>query len=215
MRFYDNYPMMKPFVGRCFHERRGPSILLIGESHYLPKESTVHLNASDWYAGTADALSNIETSWISTASIVQYACEQRFRNKAFSIWRNSFKVINAHGPHYSDFARVADDISFYNFFLRPAYQGRSIEVTALDEGFANEAFSYWCLELRPTAVIFLSALAHRSLRPSGVDAPITVVPHPASRWWNTPSSRYGGKPGRAALAECVTALKWPQDSSAS
>jgi hypothetical protein len=184
-----------------------------GESHYLPKESSVHMDPASWYAGTADALSAREISWISTAAGVRFACDQRFKNKAFSIWRNSFKVINASGPRYGDFVRVADDIAFYNFFLRPAYQGLSVKVTALDEQFANEAFTMWCRELAPTIVVFLSALAHRSLRNRDVNTSVAVVPHPASQWWDKASSTYGGKPGRDALAECIAALQWPQVDS--
>jgi len=213
MRFYDQYPMMKPFVGQRFRDPRKPSILLVGESHYLPKESSIHMDPASWYAGTADALSAREISWISTAAGVRFACDQRFKNKAFSIWRNSFKVINASGPRYGDFVRVADDIAFYNFFLRPAYQGLSVKVTALDEPFANEAFTMWCRELTPTIVVFLSALAHRSLRNREVNTSVAVVPHPASQWWSRASSPYGGKPGREALAECIAALHWPQVDS--
>jgi len=54
---------MKLFVGRRFHDRGKPSILLVGESHYLPKESSVHMSATNWYAGSSSALSVLENSF--------------------------------------------------------------------------------------------------------------------------------------------------------
>lgn len=214
MHFYEQYPMMEPFVGARFRERRQPAILLVGESHYLPKESSVHLDEASWYAGTAAVLSPKEVAWINTAQIVRSACAGRFKNKAFSIWRNSFRTINEHGPRYDDFAQVAEDVGFYNFFLRPAQTGLSIRAGALDVEHANEAFAHWCRELRPSLVVFLSALARRSLRPANATFPISVVPHPASQWWYRASRTYGGKSGREALAESVSGLEWQREPSA-
>jgi hypothetical protein len=208
MRFYEQYPMMKPFVGERFRDGRQPAILLVGESHYLPQSSTLHLDATTWYAGSAEHLSEVERGWISTAPIVRAACAERFKNKAFSIWRNSFRVINEHGPRHDDFVEVAEDLSFYNFFLRPARTGVSIQMTPVDVDIANDAFAHWCHALQPTAIVFLSALAHRALRRTTVVQPISVVPHPASQWWYRSSKAYGGKSGRATLAECVASLPW-------
>jgi hypothetical protein len=114
MRFYQQYPMMEPFVGARFRHRRQPAILLVGESHYLPPDSTTHLEERSWYSGTAEALSPKEVSWISTAQIVRAACAKRFKTNAYSIWRNSFKTINDHGPKYENFVQVAEDLAFYN-----------------------------------------------------------------------------------------------------
>lgn len=200
--------MMKPFIGRRFHSGRQPAILLVGESHYLPRMSTRHLDAATWYAGSAEQLSEIERGWISTAPIVRAACAERFKNKAFSIWRKSFRVINEHGPRHDDFVEVAEDLSFYNFFLRPARTGVSIETTRVDVDVANDAFAHWCHELQPTAIVFLSALARRALRATSVTPPTAVVPHPASQWWYRSSKAYGGKSGRAILAEYIAALSW-------
>lgn len=204
--------MMTPFVGARFHDRLQPTILLVGESHYLPTSSTVHLDELAWYAGSAEALSSMEVAWISTAQIVRSACDGRFKSKAFSIWRNSFKTINDHGPRYRDFVQVAEDLAFYNFFLRPARTGRSIQAGRLDVELANEAFDHWCRELRPTLVVFLSALARKALRPGNVNVPITVVPHPTSRWWYRRSRAYGGKAGHEALAAHIAGLNWHREN---
>ncbi|MFZ5895041.1 MAG: hypothetical protein ACOY0T_28535 [Myxococcota bacterium] len=211
MDFYLRYPMMKPFVGRHFHEHGKPSLLLVGESHYLHISSSVHLDAASWYAGSAADLDTKELQWISTAENFRTACREKFKNKAHSIWKNSLRVVDAHGPRHCQLERVAEDVAFYNFFLRPAVHGRSLHVTLQDRGFANEAFAYWCAELKPTHVIFLSALAHAALRVSGSSMlpSIGAVPHPASSWWNRSSAKHGGKSGRELLAQLVSSMNWP------
>jgi hypothetical protein len=210
MDFYGRYPMMRPHVGRHFSDGDKPSILLVGESHYLPNGSTRHTDPATWYSGSSADLSNVEVEWISTARIIELASKEKFKNKAHSIWKNSFGTINANGPRYSDFTRVADDVAFYNFFLRPALQGQSLRVSPEDAQFANAAFARWCEELKPTSIVFLSMLAYRCLSSTGVPpSSVAVVPHPASQWWNRSAKKYGGKTGRQLLAGIVGALDWP------
>jgi hypothetical protein len=208
-KFYRNYPTMTPFVGQRFADRGRPAVLLVGESHYLPNDSVAHLQSELWYAGTSDALSAREKTWMNTAEGMTAARRERFKNRAHSIWRHSLRIFNAHGPRHDDFAAAAQDIAFYNFFLRPAREGKSLQVTSQDEDFANLAFEHWRQRLAPTFVIFLSALAYRSLRVRSSETPTAVVPHPASHWWNRTSPKYGGKSGRARFAELVDALQWP------
>jgi hypothetical protein len=128
MDFYKQYPMMRPYVGNNFQDATTPSLLLIGESHYLPKGSSQHLNAETWYASSSDTLSEKEIFWINTAAILEDSRAEGFSNRAHSIWRNSLWEINEHGPRYSDYKRVADDIAFYNFFLRPGLENHSLAV---------------------------------------------------------------------------------------
>lgn len=203
--------MMTPFVGRHFNERGKPSLLLVGESHYFPASSSCHLDPARWYAGSAADLNETEVNWISTARNFRMACEESFKKKAHSIWKNSLCVIDAQGPRYFRLDRVAEDLVFYNFFLRPAVHGRSLGVSPQDIAFANEAFVHWCAELRPTNVIFLSVLAHDALSKRGASSSlpsIGVVPHPASSWWRRPSAKHGGKSGEEVLAKLVTGMNW-------
>lgn len=212
--FYQCYPMMEPFVGERFMDRRRPSVLLVGESHYLPKKSALHLQPEPWYGGTGDALSPDERQWVHTRDILTDACRNRFPRKGHSIWRESLRTLNAHGPRHKDFVSAAQDIAFYNFFLRPAREGKSLDVTSQDERMANRAFEHWRQRLAPTVVVFLSALAYRSLHNRAPGTPIQAVPHPASHWWNRRSSKYGGKTGRERFGEHIAALPWPTVESA-
>ena len=113
--------MMLPYRGKNFHAAGIPALLLIGESHYLEEGSTQHLNPKTWYSGSSLDLSKDQIEWINNPAILESS-----RMKDFSThthFRNAFRVINEYGPAYSDYKRVADDIAYYNFFLRPALQG--------------------------------------------------------------------------------------------
>jgi hypothetical protein len=79
---YKRYPMMRPYIGDNFHAANTPSLLLVGESHYLPEDSSQHLSAEAWYAGSSDILSAREIGWINTAALLKEARAEDFVNKA-------------------------------------------------------------------------------------------------------------------------------------
>ena len=209
---YDRYPTMKPYVGRHFHAPGKPSILLVGESHYLPHGSSQHATPKRWYSGSSATLSEEEILWISTKRIITESREDGFRNKAHSIYRKAFTVINACGPAYSDYARVADDVAFYNFFLRPGQTGDSVAPTDEDCQVAFEAFVSHYKRLKPSAVVFLSSLAFNCFDGSPASSCVTVdmirTPHPCCRWWNRPAKSYDNRSGQQVLGDFVKSLKW-------
>lgn len=202
---------MRPYVGKNFHDSGTPSLLLIGESHYLPDDATQHLTAEKWYASSSETLSPQERGWIDTAAIMEESRAAGFSNRAHSIWRNSFTEINDHGPRYSDYKRVADDIACYNFFLRPGLKGASLAVVSQDVEIANEAFRVHCEALKPTAIVFLSSLAHSHFHPSELfSIPVVATPHPGHEWWNRVAQKYGDRRGRDILADFIKTINWPQ-----
>ncbi len=155
MKFYEQYPMMRPYVGKHYYDTRTPSLLLIGESHYIPEGSQHDITPEAWYYANSTTIQDDDlVFYISTSKIIEKSRTDGFSNAAHSIWRNSFSEINQFGPSYSDYKRVADDIAFYNFFLRPAFTGDSLEVKPQDTEFANEAFIGHCEKLKPTASHF-------------------------------------------------------------
>lgn len=203
--------MMRPYVGDNFHDANTPSLLLVGESHYLPEGSSQHLSAERWYAGSSDTLSPEEIGWISTKVVLKEFRSEGTSNAAFSIWSNAFREINRYGPRYSDYKRVADDIAFYNFFLRPGLEGKSLAVSAQDVEFANEAFRAHHQALKPTAIVFLSSLAHNHFHPSEpLSVPVIATPHPGCAWWNRVAQKYGNKKGRDILADFIKTTNWPK-----
>lgn len=214
MDFFKRYPMMTPYEGTNFHDRNKPSLLLVGESHYLLDGSKQHLTPASWYGRTHETLDSEETLWINTPVIVASACESNFRNRAHWIWKNAFEVINDAGSKYDEAREIGNDVAFLNFFLRPApTTGGSLawHVTDEDLQLANEAFAIHSERLAPTAIVFISRLARRCFQPLVPPTiPVIATPHPTSQWWNRESKRYGNRRGRDILAEFVTSLAWPK-----
>ena len=212
MEIYERYPMMRPFVGDRFHVRSKPSILLVGESHYLPSSSVQYRSVESWYEGDASSLSPKEHGWINTSKVVKEAVDTGFRIRAHSIYRESFKVINRYGPQYTTIGAIAADLAYFNFFLRPALQGKSLEVTNEDARIANEVFLFNVREMNPTGIVFLSTLAAQwlSAKLDIPGIPIVKVPHPASHWWNRKAKKYGGRTGKEVLEAYVVGLEWPR-----
>jgi hypothetical protein len=205
MDFYQQYPMMKPYVGDNWHGVGIPSLLIIGESHYLEEGVTVHLDPDAWYSGSSAELLPAQLEWIDNSAILKRSRAKNFSSHAH--FRNAFQVINDSGPRYADFTRVADDIAYYNFFLRPALEGVSLDVCAQDVVFANEAFITHFARLKPTAVIFLSMKAFRELNHSiPEDVAVVATPHPSCAWWNKISTSYGNRRGQDILADFITKI---------
>jgi hypothetical protein len=207
MELYTRYPMMQPYLGSNFHGVGIPALLFIGESHYLPEGSVQHLTPEAWYGGSWSNLNEDERAYISTDAVLRNSKSMGFNNKAHSIWRNSFSVVNEHGPRYRDHTQVADDIAFCNFFLRPGLKGKSLFVAREDVDVANEAILFILEKLKPSAVVFLSSLARYHFRHVNA-VPFVSTPHPSSRWWNRASAKYGGRSGRQVLADYIRALNW-------
>jgi len=205
--FYNRFSMLQPYIGARFDQGDGPSLLLVGESHYLPKGSTVHRNPKAWYQASAAQLNDEESGWIDTSGIYRESLEAGFPNPAHSIWKNSLWEINAGGFRHDNYLRAGGSIAAYNFFLRPAEEGCSLNVEPEDVQMANEAFAFHCSVLKPAAVIVLSRLAARHIH-NMPDIPAVVTPHPGSAWWNRQSGRYGGLRGRDLLARFVAGLDW-------
>ena len=211
MTHYSQYPMMRPYVGRHFGQGGVPSLLLVGESHYLPEGATQHLTPEVWYAGDSSTLTPDEIGWISTETVFNEGRDEGFSNRAHSIWRNSLREINDHGPRYADYTRVADYIAFYNFFLRPGIKGQSPIIAPRDVELANAAFAVHFETIKPSVVVFLSGLAHGHFHPPATcSVPVVRTPHPGCKWWNTPTRKYGNRRGRDILGEFVCSLNWPQ-----
>jgi hypothetical protein len=211
MKFYEQYPTMRPYVGKHYYDTGIPSLLLIGESHYVPCDSKHDTTPEAWYSGSSDTLPEDELYYISTAQLIEDSRAEAFSNPAHSIWRNSFMEINQFGPAYADFTRVADDIAFYNFFLRPAFTGDSLVVAPQDVEIANEAFRAHYEALKPTAVVFLSSLARDYFHPTvPVSVPVIATPHPGCPWWNREAQEYGNKRGRDILADFIKTTNWPK-----
>jgi hypothetical protein len=209
---YERYPMMRPYVGASYVRSGTQTLLLVGESHYLPKDSTQHQSVESWYSSDASTLSEEERGWINTAEIIKGASAEGFRNKAHSIYRKSFQEINRSGPYYPDYRCVGDIVVFYNYYLRPARYGSSLQVGERDKQVASEVFKAVFEEYRPSAVVFLSKLAYRSWQTCtarSISVPVVATPHPGCAHWNRAIKSSGGKRGREVLGVFISSV-WHQ-----
>lgn len=201
--------MMRPYKGKRFNAEGFPSLLLIGESHFLDDDSPQRSDPGAWYSGSSATLTDYEISFISTSKLLENATADGFPLPTHSIYSNPFWEINQFGPLYDDYRAISDHVAFYNFFQRPAVDGNSLEseLSERDIETANEVFLQNYNELAPTAVIFLSRLAHEYFRQS-ISVPVFATPHPGSAWWNRTATNYGNKRGRDILGDFIKTTTW-------
>ena len=106
--FYKSHPYMMPFVGDDYESSKHKKLLLIGESHYMPKGSTVHHDVNSWYDGNP----------ILTVEEKDYCNTRGTRDgKSGRFGKEVDRCLNLVLP--SDGNRWHQVASF-NYFLRPA-----------------------------------------------------------------------------------------------
>lgn len=145
--FYKTHPYMMPFVGCNYESSEHKKLLLVGESHYMPKESVVHHDENLWYDGNPD-LSGEEKRWCDTRG-ARYCKSGQFGKNIDRAIREAFLIENENA-----FVEIAS----YNYFLRPADDRQSFEsiCTERDCDEAVRVF-YAILEiLKPNFIIFTS-----------------------------------------------------------
>jgi hypothetical protein len=189
---YHHYSQMLPLIG-SHYRRMNKQVLVIGESHYLRKESEGKRAPAPWYDGTAAAmLDDADRNWIHTRGTAGSGENQKYGSKAFSIYRNVEYAIKE--------LLVGEDLpvdnylrytAYYNFFQRPAETGKSLDLTDTDKLKAYEHLVALVGILEPTHLAFVSKLAYRAFWAVHKDFPqfylreIFGTAHPSCRWWNS------------------------------
>ncbi|MCX2525334.1 uracil-DNA glycosylase family protein [Larsenimonas rhizosphaerae] len=193
---YQAYPRMRPFVGRLYGHH-SPKILLIAESHYLPPESSLHLDAQHWYEGTESSLSDSDKpGWINTRGILDKPNGQ-WKAKGHEIYRRLNRALGEAG--YSGGGNLFRYVAFMNGFQRPAITGDSLKVQKKDIDVATETLNGVIDIIKPELVIFVSKKASRHLA-KRINIKSSSVPHPACPWWYRASKRGTGK---ARFLHCI------------
>ena len=207
--FFKQYPHMMPWVGADYQGTSHKKILLIAESHYLPKTSIVHQNTSNWYSGTSNDLSPEELGWTNTREIIGSGENQNWdlgESPGHRIYLNIEKAMLDTGFDPVDKSNMFKFCGYYNFFLRPANEGDSIIFNGDDEKVAMDTLFELLKILNPDMVCVLShkawkicenwvediqqkdgfRLYDRDDKPYIAD----FFPHPISQWWNMASLKY-------------------------
>jgi hypothetical protein len=146
--FYQKYPYMKPFVGDRYESESHNKLLIVGESHYLPASSTVHLNIDNWYEGNLN-LTELETKCCNT----RLSRLNKF-GKCFE-----YPIEKDLSTHFkADF----NDVASLNYFLRPSNQGRSFKQICNIKDRINSAknFNQIVQILKPDLIVFASRFVY-------------------------------------------------------
>ena len=176
---YQRYPSLKPFVGSDYGRGKA-KVLLIAESHYLPPESSVHIDAATWYAGTETNLNPTEQSWMRTRRILDKDLGE-WKVPGHAIYRNLESALIKAGLPTND--SVFRQVAFMNAFQRPAKNGASIEKTKQDVEVAASTINKVMDAVQPDHIVFVSTLARKSVG-KRLSQKSVGVHHPACPWWN-------------------------------
>jgi hypothetical protein len=210
---YQRYPKMAVAVGDQYITSPC-KILILGESHYLNRDSTVSNTPQAWYPGLA--LGDIEQRHISTRGIVRNVVLGKNPSKSKAIYHALDRAFGTAALFDSTYGSAFRSIAFMNFFQRPAEVPKeSIKVHPADVTVAASVLREVVTTIQPALIVFASRLAWRHALAGGLVADlralgVTVdwVPHPATAWWNRSSKRYGGRTGRQKFLEMIsTAVK--------
>lgn len=173
---YRKFPVMMPFIGKNY-KTQNRKLLILCESHYLPEESTIHLDAEKWYNEVTEKdLNEVEKKWINTREITIW----EFKNEQppFINIYNALKDAGMENPEYS--------IAYMNAFLRPSIEGKSVKhiVEKIDFDVAGNVINKVIDIIQPSYVIFVSKFAWDSLNGNIPFPNKDFTAHPSSHgWW--------------------------------
>ena len=205
------FPCMRPWIGSRYRDRLHKRLLVIGESHYLPDQSTIHHDPARWYRSSQHDLSEEEARWASTAGNIT---GRWFRGHTIyrEIRNEIARVLRENGVTPDDFP--LNHVAYCNYFLRPApVAGGSMEGNEdrQDVAVAEQVLRWFILRHQPQLVIvtsrFASGYAEKVVRDYGI--PFLSSPHPSSRWWNTKAQSYDNLTGRNLFSRFLTEQHWP------
>lgn len=180
-----------PYIGPQYNEFR---ILLIGESHYLPRNDKGEPLYNEeqfacWYEKkTMEILrEDIDhANWFNTRHVVNNFLEHH-RSRAYSIFSKPTKVFcevtkEQWGVNIND-SDAFRCFAFCNYFQRPEFSyGKSISVSDEDCRKSREIIQKVIDILQPQKIIFISKKAFEYF--DSTDSRIQYVNHPTSSSWN-------------------------------
>lgn len=201
---YKSFPAMMPYIGKDYISPIHSKLLILGESFYLPEESTVHLDAVQWYSSNESLLSRCteiecedEVKWINCRGLL----EDPWNQPGHKMYRELNACLGELNLPSHD--RAVSHICYTNTFMRPAIEGASLKKICVPQDFAVsiEVLTKVISILTPDLVIFASKWAWDSIgwiieeRVSG--SSFDFVSHPAGhfsgRFWNGPAYPHGRK----------------------
>ncbi len=184
-----------PFIGEKYEESR---LLLIGESHYVPKVDVICVNREDFYEisfyDLAEGFGGYK-GWINTREVFEKRVYEKidfknfFSNAATEIAR---ALLHTDILSQEQKVEAMHQYAFMNYFKRPSYNsGKTIEeLSEKDYQYAYNVSCHIIDVLKPRLTVFLSQKAYWAFCDSDRDNiyrnkyDIKSVSHPSSCWWN-------------------------------
>jgi hypothetical protein len=200
---------MMPWVGKK-HPRSELKLLIVGESHYLDKDSSYHHDIESWYKGI-NVTGKPDTGWFNTRGIISNGINTNWKSRSKAIYKNIEKALRESKMLVSDDESVFVDLAFMNFFQRPAeVTGKSINVSEIDSLVSDEVFKSVIEIISPHIIIFTSSLAFRSAKKGmllkhlkDIDISYARTPHSGMPWWNREAKAYGNKTGKNHFVDFI------------
>lgn len=186
IKHYQKYPVMKPYVGINYPSAVA-KIMLIAESHYLPKESQASLNPQAWYEGSQRDLNDSERGWINTKQIVS----GHWNNGGHRIYKELNNRLGKVITNTDEHRPMASTV-FMNGFQRPSPKtGDSIKnfVDSTDLSMGRNTISQVIDIVNPDLVLFTSIYAWRLLgrkidRKNNIKYDYVCHPGTGGRYWH-------------------------------
>jgi len=205
---FQRFPAMKPYIGHNYGKDGQLKILLIGESYYLPKDSTINKdfdNPDKWYNSKQSDLYKKEEDCINCRQLLDRGWKDP-GHKGHKIYRALDEALFDSGLfNTSKHEKTTPNVAYMNGFQRPSPEtGSSIKpyFTDKDIEISVNVIKQVVSIIKPNLVIFVSKLSWdklgRKLKDDkdimdNKDMKIAHTYHPRARgrsnWRNSP----GGK----------------------
>lgn len=196
----DNLRLLGPRRGK---ESHSSELLIINESFYIESRDT-EIPAEEWYLNGTDMLDKTDQGYVDYRHIFSEnkMPDGRWQNNGCRVYRHMESALKEAG--FAEIFNMLDHCTLANAFLRPAVNGKELDVCSLDREHAKAYILEIVESLKPQTIICASTKAYDEVVSHlGLSIPITRTAHPASAWWNKTSGNYGNMTGRGWFAHAA------------
>lgn len=200
---FERFPELIPAIGDHYWREDGThkKMLLIGESNYFNNNDEPYSDFKDaeaWYKSTEAKL------------IPEYHKKDVSNDIGYETFNKVFNIMDKVLSNFSiDHQERLYETSFYNYFLRPAYndgKNKGFIPHNIDKEVSGTALTGIIEKISPDLIIFLSKKAYTEfslfLRRNNLAYDKIIIEHashPASIWWN----RDGGIHGKVKFEDLL------------
>jgi hypothetical protein len=195
----ERYPVLKPYIGENYINDHNKRVLIIGESHYLPKNEGSKSEPHVWYNSDLKKNKINSTSWITTEHVVNEFINNKKLKKGHTFFnRLSHSINRISGDLFDDHKTSMNHVSFLNFFPRPAKTGKSLKIDKRDIQNGKEVLNWFIIENEPEIIAVASKKAGKEVENLLANKNIAyrIVAHPASNWWYKKAKSYNNLSGK-------------------